>query len=223
MTTYVIMRSRISDELVNEKITNAQINLAILEAVKHYKNKEFFFNQVLIDFTTVVDQEWYTTSDDSQIDDVIKLKWARVTVSSVRYQVLPRSDKWIEARQNGAVESDPIRNIAYAREQFRVYPIPTAARTVEVFAHVELAELSGDGDTNGWTTEGESLIRNRAKKILSVGTLQATDLAAMFDAFEMEALAALDSETAKRMFEIERVPEPMPLTGYGGYDINADL
>ena len=83
MSTYVTMRTRIADELLDSgALTNAQINNAILTAIKHYERKEWWFNQKVGTFSTVANQELYTSSDLTDIPDIVLIQSMLIGASS---------------------------------------------------------------------------------------------------------------------------------------------
>ena len=100
MTTYVTMRNRIADELLDSgALTNAQINNAILTAIKHYERKEWWFNQKVGTFSTVANQELYTSSDLTDIPDIVLIQSMLIGASSTTKKPPPRVGRGL--RQQG--------------------------------------------------------------------------------------------------------------------------
>src|SRR6185369_14885100 len=97
MTTYVIMRTRIKDEYTNESISDAQVNSAIQSAIAHYQRELFYFNESRsVTFSTVASQEFYTSSDASDIPNLSLIDDLNITVNGTRYPLNERSWDWID-------------------------------------------------------------------------------------------------------------------------------
>jgi hypothetical protein len=223
MTDQATMNARILDELINEKITAAQVDKAIISSVRHYRGRKFFFNQILDTLATVDGTEWYSAA--TTITDLSKLKkllWANITLNSIKSPMRIRTVEYIDSVQYGSQEGVPYI-LGYGRQQLRLYPIPDDAYTIEFFAHYEFTEPTVAGNsTVAWFTHGEELIRCAAEKRLAYAILQAPDLAMEFNRMEMEALAVLDQETNEHEPDDVLRPESMPLGTRYGYDINVD-
>jgi hypothetical protein len=197
MTTYATMRSRIEDEIYDATITTS-VNSAILDAIKFYERKRFWFNQKTGAFSTVADQEYYATAANSDIPDLLHIKAMTATIDSYKTPVRPADFNWIDAAQNGAIKGFPAA-FAYFNEQVRLFPIPDAVYTVTMAYHYRFAALSADADTNAWTTDAEELIRTRAKRILAMHKLWDVEMYTRLREPEQEALDALEAETRRRM------------------------
>lgn len=220
MTTYAIMKARIADDIARTDLTS-QIAQEILSAVKFYERQRFYFNTRVSDtFTLVANQEYYGSSDLAAIPNLITIDDMYVTVDGVRCHVLPVPFDDIADAQNGYVVRDPPYRYAYYAQQIRMYPIPTATRTVTMADHYRLTALSSDSDSNAWTTDAEELIRNRAERILYSKIIKDMDAANEAAANEQEALKALKRETRLRTAPRE-LSFPGELVGYRGSDIRA--
>ena len=218
MTTYVTMKSRIADELANDgEITTAQISAAILTAIKHYERREWWFNQKVGIFSTVAAQELYTSSDLTDIPDIVLIQSMLIGSSSTTKKPLANLDnKNIEDLQDGSVTGEPVYYSRYA-DKIRLYPIPSAVYTVMASYIYKLTTLSADGDTNAWVDECEELIRQAAKRVLSVDVLMADDMAARFATIEKIVYDRIRKE------DKERRPQQFLRTDLGAaraYNIN---
>ena len=199
MPTYAEMRARIADELANDgDITTAQINYAIQDAIKLYERREWWFNTAVGTFTTVANQEAYTSTDWSVLDTQVQIDAMTVTYNNVLSPVVPIDYAELDSIQNGYIVAVPT-NFAYYRQSLWLYPIPNGAYTITVSYSKRLTTLSADSDTNAWTTEAEELIRQSAKRRIALNYLQADDLAARFATMEREAYAALLAENRMRL------------------------
>ena len=81
MSTFGNMMDRIADELDRTDLTS-QIQKAIQTAIDRYERKRFWFNEARsITFNTVDGQEFYTSSDNSAIPNLLQIDVVRLTVS----------------------------------------------------------------------------------------------------------------------------------------------
>ena len=217
MATYADMRNRILDEVADSALTT-QVNRAILDTIKHYGSKRLYFNQTTTTFSTVANQEYYTTADSSYIPNLIHIDSMTLTQNSIKSPVLPWDFNWIDANQTGTVTGVPFR-FAYYKKQLRLYPIPTDVFTITMAIHYRLTELSGDTDENEWTNDAEELIRQGAKRRLAIDVTHELPPDTPPNALEIAALYELECETATRMSNpILRVDAG--IVGRGLYDIN---
>jgi hypothetical protein len=220
MTTYATMRTRILDELADENLTAAQVNNAILSAIKHHERKPWWFNQKVGTFSTVADQELYTSSDLSDIPNMVQIQSLLVTSGSSTKAPLRALDNGnIEDMQDGTVTGEPEYYSRFA-DKIRLYPIPDAVYTMTASYVYKLTALSADSDTNSWTNECEELTRQAAKRILAADLLHDDDLAMKFGTLEAAARDTLMEEYRTRLGNVMlRVDWPFgrqyidPITG----------
>lgn len=216
MTTYATLRTRIEDEIYDATLTSS-VNSAIQDAIKFYERKRFWFNQKTGTFSTVADQEYYDDSDNSDIPNIIAIMSMNAAVSGYKQPIDIIDFDAIDRMQNGAVKGMP-RYAAYFNEQIRPYPIADQAYTVTMAYHYRFPALSGDSDSNPWTTDAELLIRTRVKRELSLHKLWDVEMYARLKPAEDEALAALLAETTKRR-SINRLTTDYPAAATR-YNIN---
>lgn len=218
MTTYAVMKARIADELARTDLTS-QIALAVQTAIKHYERQRFYFNQKTTgSFSTVANQEYYTSSDLADIPYFIQIDSMVFTLGSTKLPIVPAPFEKIDAAQTGAAKGSP-EYFAYYAQKIRLYPIPSEAWTVTVAYHYRLTALSADSDTNAWVMDAEELIRQKAKRTLYLDVLRDRDGAESCAILEKEAYDGLRSETRRRSSNQRLMTDPM-LVGYGGYNIN---
>ena len=197
MTDYATMRTRIADELANDgDITSAQINYAIQDTIKQYERRPWWFNQKTATFSTVDGQEYYSSSDLSDIPDIVQIIAATVT-NNLKGPLKPVDYLTIDDEQDGSVEGEP-RVFAYFKENIRLYPIPDAVYTITLSYIYRLTALSADGDSNAWTTDAEELIRSGAKRRIALNYLESEVVAARFAVMEREAFTEMLAENRRR-------------------------
>lgn len=209
MTTYATMRSRIADEISDSNLTT-QINRAILSAIALYERQRFYFNTRVTDtFAFVADQEYYGSAALAAIPNLIAIDDMYATIGTTRYQILPATFDEIAAMQDGGMTADPPYRYAYHAQQLRMYPIPSAVRTVTMADHYRLTALSADGDSNAWTTDAEELIRCHAKHDLATNVTNDDGMAARMERRIPTLLAALKRETnMRRRLKIAKIDAP---------------
>lgn len=196
MTNYVTLRNRIADEIYDTTLTT-NVNEAIQSAIKHYERRKLWFNQKTGTFATVADQEYYGSSANTDIPDLLEIFSMVGSLSGTKMPIRPVEFSTIDDAQTGSVKAFP-EQFAYFNEQIRLYPIPDGAYTVTMAYHYRLAALSADGDTNAWTTDAEELIRTRAKRLLALHKLWDVEMWTRLEPLERELFTTLQNETRMR-------------------------
>lgn len=200
MTTYVTMRNRIIDEMVNESVTTAQVNAAINSAIAHYQRVRFYFNESRAEtFSTVASQEFYGSAANTNIPNLSKIDTLLITVNGTRYPLTVKPWELLEAKSSTTTATGQPDEYSYYAQQIRLYPIPDAVYTVRISGLVRFAALSADGDSNAWLTDGEALIRARAKWDLAVNVCYAPEIENSAGEMESGALRVLNAETVRRI------------------------
>lgn len=195
--TYGTMQDRIADELARSDLTS-QIKLSIQSAIDHYERQAFYFNESQFTFSTVASQEYYGSADSSSIPLLSDILSVRITVNGSTYTLIERDFQYLEAiSTNSGYTGDPTE-FCYFAKQFRFYPIPSAARTIQVSGTLRLSDLSATADTNAWMTDAEELIRCRAKYDLFMHVIRSPEEALAMKQAESEAAMALRGETTQR-------------------------
>jgi hypothetical protein len=199
MSTYAAIKSRIADELSRSDL-GSQISLSVQSAIKYHEQKQFWFNESRsLTFSTVANQEFYTSSDLSSMPNLLEIDHVTITVNSNRYEVTPRTYQYMEMLMVRADQPGQPTDYCYYAQQMRFYPIPDAAYTARISSRVRLGSLSADSDTNAWMTDGEALIRARAKWDLYINVLMDRERATEMAAVEQLELARLQRETGQRI------------------------
>lgn len=197
--SYGDLQNRIADELVRTDLTT-QIQNAIQTAIKQYERVPLYFNQLRQEaaFSTVHGQEFYSSAASPLIASMVTLERVTVTVSGNRYTLNWRTPQYLEDTSvNPIVYGQPV-DYAYYAETLRFYPIPDNSYPIALTGIQRLFALQNATDTNAWTSDGELLIRSRAKFELATHVLRDADLAASMKAAELDALSDLRGETMRR-------------------------
>lgn len=156
------MKTRIADELARSDLTS-QIANAIGSAISFYEGSRFYFNEARGTFSTVAGQEWYTSTQFVDLPNVLKIDTMRCLLNNRWFVMVPRTWAELQWRSSGITQNADPTDYAYYRQQLRLYPIPQGVRTIEVTYVQMLGVPATDTASNGWTNEGEELIRTHAK------------------------------------------------------------
>lgn len=212
------MITRIENECDDADLRD-EIKNAIQSAIAYYSGTRFWFNQVQFTFPIVANDEFFDSADNAEIPNLLAIDSFYVTSGGVRYPLLPATNAEIDQAQNGLFKFRP-DTWAYVRKQIRIYPIADAAYTATVEAWSRLSALVADADTNAWMTDGEELIRQRAKRILAMDiTKEITDAQAA-EALETMALDRLERESELRLGDQPLRVDPA-LVANAGFQIRA--
>lgn len=165
MSDFGTMQARIADELLRSNI-GAAISKAIKTAIANWENTRFAFNENDWTRNTVASTEAYGfPSDLAIIDDIV------ITVSGTRYRLKPVHHTWLNSVSLTTSATGQPGYYAKHNRQFRLYPIPDAVYALKLYGVERFDALVDADDTNAWMTEGEELIRQRAKAIVRIDHL----------------------------------------------------
>jgi hypothetical protein len=219
--TYRALELTIADELGNrvdllEPLTDSGVPLgpiknAIQSAIAKWEREPFYFNEVYNSatplFTTVAAQELYTTADAAGIATAPYIYNLHALISSTRRDMTKRTWQELEDwSSNPAARGQP-SDWAYMAKTIRLYPIPDGAYPIRASRVQILATLTGNDETNVWTSDAFDLIRSEAKLILAQELLHDDEMARRMKIAiygdpalpqERGYLAALKAETTRR-------------------------
>lgn len=193
------MIDRIADELGARTDLNTQIEKAIRSAIKFHERERFYFNEAHSTFTTSIGQEYYDASHFSNPGEMVEIDSIRVTVDGSSYTLIPRDYGYIDSVASGSSITGEPSDYAKYGQQLRLYPIPSAARTVVVSHLTKFASLSATTSSNAWMVDGEELIRYRAKADLFLNVIRDPQESGNFVVAEQRVLDGLRSETTRRI------------------------
>lgn len=196
--TYGTMQDAIADEISRSDLTT-QTQLCIKRAIQHYQRKRFYFiEDYSCTFNTVANQEYYTSSDSADIPNFSELDSLVITALGSRWPLKPKSKAWFDDVSSATTITGIPDNYLYYARQFRLYPIPQSVYSIRVSGLRRLDDLSATSDTNVFMTEGETLIREAAKRILYTSYLHDDENATRCGVSEKIALSAIMDETIER-------------------------
>lgn len=205
MTTLTVMRERIAQETRRKAYTDVgtvyqtAIGDAINTAVDAYTDERFWFNETRTStFTTVADQEFYSSSDDTDIGKIIKIDYLKLQVGDSVFDLMPDFPSEIESASNNATATGQPGWWLFYDQKIRLYPTPSDAWTVRIAGVYKVAApATADEASNPWMIEAERLIRSRAKYELALHVLRDTELAQTMAASVTESLEQLRRRTNK--------------------------
>ena len=185
MTTLLQMRTNIATDLKRSDI-NTDINRAINKALAHYETEDFWFSEKTSTFSTVANQQSYTTTDTS-ITDILKINKVSVTKNNMRYILEPKTFQYIRDIYNNTSYKGYPDFYALWADKIWLYPTPDAVYTITVDYFQKFSDVSADGDENDLMIYGGDLIEQRARYVLNRDLIE--DEAAMARARQGEAEA----------------------------------
>lgn len=203
MTTLLAMKTRVAREVRRKEYADVgavfqdAIDDAITSAIEAYQDERFLFNETRdTTFSTVVDQEFYDSSDDADIGNIVKIDYVKLIVGDSVFDLLPDYPAEIEGAANNATSTGQPGWYVYYAQAIRLYPIPAEVWSVRVAGVYKYAAPATDGEAgNYWMTIAERLIRSRAKYELALHVLRDTELAQTMASSVTEALAQLKRRT----------------------------
>lgn len=192
------LKSRIALELARTDLS-AQIANAVNDAIKHYSAERFWFNQSRnLMFSTVPSQQAYGVNDADIIPRLIKIDQFMLQ-DATQYPLDRYSATDWEMVNSGHSGGGRPFAFTYTDQQILIYPVPSAAYTMRLYAHFRLPALTDDNDSNAWTDDAERLIRAYAKQLLYLDTLEDDQGATRMQPIIESALSDLRTETSARM------------------------
>ena len=184
MTTYAVMRTRITDELMRDDLSTV-IASAVQDAIKHWEAERFHFNEKRFRIATVTEQEYYDlvsptllSSSGSAVatgETILELDSITCLLSAgdTPYPLTERTLNFFDRNQSTS-QGDPDSFMIFG-DQLRLWPVPARVTTLTLYGLARLSTLSADLDSNSWTTEGEALIRHQAKLLVYRDVLRDPD------------------------------------------------
>jgi hypothetical protein len=190
------MKDRIADELGGRSDLTSQIAVSIADAIAIYQPHRFKFSEsrTVCNFNTVIGQEFYTASDNAAIATLYAFDYVTVQIGVARFDLPRYQPEEVELLTQTGTQMGQPQCFSYYNEQLRFYPVPSAVYPIIVAGHMSIAAPTSDSDTSSrWMTDGERLIRSRAKYELSLNYgVDYPDLAARMHP-ENEGGAAADA------------------------------
>lgn len=197
MTTLAALKADIADDLDDTGLTSA-IATAITRAIEFYQPTLFWFNKARdVEFSTIVDQEFYSSTDDADIGRIVKIDKVVVEKTGSKTTLLRAPSLDLEG--NNSNSGDPAY-FAWFDDQIRLYPKPNSVETVRVTGQVKMPEPASDSETNNvWMIHCYDLIRAHATANIAARKLRDFELAQVNKVLIKEELERLDKLTVKKL------------------------
>lgn len=196
MATYLDLQTRIITETNRDDLSDtlaSQLTLHIARAIEFYASKRFWFNEGTKTGVCVIGNEY--AAKPSGLREIDR---ASITVGAA---ITPLTEKPLVYIDDLATVTSSGQPSLYAEtgDQIRLWPKPNQAYPLGFIGIVDLTVLAAAGDTNAWTNQGYDLITARTKFTLYRNQFKDEAGAGFAKDEEVEALAKLSGETARRL------------------------
>lgn len=201
MTTLGTMLTRIENE-INRTDIDSNIYDAVISAIAFFEPQQFYFNQATPATITTTANQRYTAL--SGISDFLYPLSLRVTDTANQYRYLePMTFSELEMLYTSDSVTGFLYNYTVYAERFYWWMIPDAAYTVTVNYVKSLTRPSSINDTtytSAWMTDGEAMIRSKAKFYIYSDVLKNAEEAQKFEIISQREKRVLDEKTLRRSY-----------------------
>ena len=179
----------------------SQIRRAILEAIRYCERTTYYFNETRDPtFSTVVGQEWYGSSQNSNIPTLVRIQALfYIDTAGNVLEMRRTSPEELEVLSDNSASTGEPSHWTYFNQLIRVYPIPNGDYTIRMqLGPYRLVTLTSDTDTNAWLSEARDMVKTYAKYLFHKNTTKDAALAQeAFNDYRAQD-AALSAETSSR-------------------------
>lgn len=198
----------------NSTPNSEAIRNAINTAIGDYQKQRFRFSEIdpsnPLTFSTVPGQFTYSTADNPQISSMYIIDYINIQIGNTLMQLGQVNPEQQHLNIQLFTQFGLPTSFAYEGNTVILYPIPAAAYTLYLGAHLFMPGPASDTDTTSvWMnpTQGERLVRCRAKYEVATHVTRNRDMAALMSPYPdgnngtpgetYRAFAALKAETNK--------------------------
>lgn len=187
-------RNNILDELNRTGRFTSQAHTAIQTAIDYHKKKFYWFNEERATNNTQDGVEYYDLPAD--YGEVISLN---INVNNNVYTLNERTHEEMERMyvHSSNYKGEP-QDFEIIRNELRLGPIPSSARTLEMVYRKEPSTATAETDTNIFLLHAEPMIRWRAAGQMAFTVLQDDQRANGFAQLTAAEEQALTSESNRR-------------------------
>lgn len=155
------------------------IQQAIQNSIAFFERDHFYFNELqsINNVSTVVNQEFYTSTDWPFLGSIIHIDDLWILVSSNRYTLNPRTEQYLDDISVNPNSIGQPTDYALYNKTLRLYSIPDGVYPVSVEGTQKFSTLAVSTDSNSWTTDAADLIKAGAKMDILENILKQTELA----------------------------------------------
>lgn len=189
---------KIGDQ-INRGDLSSQIQECVNDAIAFYQPDRFIFSETRdLSLSTVAGQEFYSSTDDPLLGTLYAFDYITVTIGTAKFDLPRYQPEDLELlTQSGTQQGQP-QCYSYYNYQLRLYPVPNTVYPLTIAAHQKIPAPSSLTDTScPWMTDGERLIRGRARYELAMNYTYDMDEAQRMTAFVTEAYDQLKARTNK--------------------------
>lgn len=192
------LKDKIADQIARDDLTT-QIAETVSDAIRFYQPHRFIFSEGRdTTLSTVVGQEFYTSTDDPLIGTLFAFDYITITIGNAQFDVPRYQPEEIELLSQSGTQMGQPQAFSYYNYQLRLYPVPSDVYPLTIAAHQKIAAPAADNTAgNAWMTEAEQLIRGRAKYELAINYTHDLDEAQRMTAYVTEAFDELVGRTNK--------------------------
>lgn len=176
------MKARIVSELGGRSNLTDAIADAINDAISIYAEQRFRFSDTIPSappqFNTVAGQWIYTSAAEANISTLFKIDTVLVLIGNMWQELKRREPVWIRTYNDQGTMTGQPSEYAYEGNSLLLAPIPSQVYTVQlnIFRNVPAPATDDEAD-NPWMTDGEMLIRSRAKYEIAIHKTRNTAMA----------------------------------------------
>jgi len=210
MSDYGTMKRRVAKEMKRGEITASSTAVAksVIDAIHYFERRRFPWNEFQGALKTTVASVTAVTLSVTNVPNIILVDSIRMVIGSRDYPI--RHEPWhrIESIDSGQWYGYPEMYAIHSNE-IRLYPPPNAAYPMRWAGIKKLDDVSlGATSTasNKWMTDGEELIRLRAKATIFRDELRNPNLAQFFDAAANQVYDDIHKETTAKVASGRTVP-----------------
>jgi hypothetical protein len=161
MSTFGTMVRRIREDLNRGSDFDDRIKQAICDAIVFYSPNRLGFNTKRARALVTSGAEYVSLPLDWVEADYLRLEddGQRIPFDEVTYD-------WIEDRRENDTDRGMPQKYAIQHREMRLWPIPDRSYTLVFSFQFQLGNVSisaSDGETNGWMTDAEQLVRTWAQ------------------------------------------------------------
>lgn len=198
MTDFGTMQHRIADELSRvgcDLPPQKAIQDAIVSAIAFYQDEDLWFKETQSTISTVNGQDTYVLPND--FETIISLQ---ITVNADNYPMIQRTWEWyVNVVRNVSTFIGLPTDFVIFRDQLYLYPTPNAVYVMCMSYRQVFTALTALTDSNAWMTDGERLIRHRAKYDILINSANKPDMAAIQEREEVKEMARLRSKNVNNV------------------------
>lgn len=148
-----------------------QIAFAVDRAIRHYQPERFTFNERILTFQTIPGADVYGGGDAPEIPALLAIDSVMRIENEQTYPLTRIAETAIERLDDPDSATQPCA-YSYFDRSIRLWPMPCAAWTIRLAAHVEVPAPKDRDETSPWVDEASDLIAARAKRHLGFNALR---------------------------------------------------